>query len=305
MARRPKTVLHHRRVPHLRARLDALVRETKVDRVSADPLAYPRRYPGREDREIAALYAALLAFGRVELFSRVLDEWFAWLDAHGGPLAGTLAVDEVDTSAFDALYYRWVRGPHFVVLMGAVRRVIEQHGSLEAAFGGPGDLRARLTRGTDRIREGAVAASQDRALPVSGVADLPRGLRHVLASPGGGSACKRWQMFLRWMVRPDDGVDLGLWTTFDPAELLIPVDTHVLRVAQFVGLTRRPEGSWRTAEEITRNLRRLDPADPVRYDFALAHLGISGACRGERDDAVCPRCALVEVCRIGGVTPSR
>lgn len=305
MPPRPKTVLHHSRVPHLRRRLDALVHQTRVDRVAADPLAYPHRYADPRDREIAALYAGLLAFGRVELFRRVLDVWFAWLDAHGGPRAATLLVDEVDVSDFDEVYYRWVRGPHLVVMMSAVRRVLEEHGTLEHAFAGPGDLRARLVRGTDAIRAGCVAASRERGLAVETVGDLPRGLRHLLATPRGGSACKRWHMILRWLVRPDDGIDLGLWASFHPKELLIPVDTHVLRVAGFIGLTRRTDGSWRTAQEITRNLRRLDPDDPVRYDFALAHLGISGACRGVRDDAVCPQCALVEVCRVGGVTPSR
>jgi uncharacterized protein (TIGR02757 family) len=301
VAARPKTVLHASRVPHLRARLDALVAGTDGSaRIAADPLAFPRRYTDPRDREIAALYAGLLAFGRVELFGRVLDAWFSWLDVHGGPHAGTLAVDDADTRDIEALYYRWVRGPDLVVLMGATRRIIEQHGNLEGAFSPPGDLRARLTRGSDALRLRAVHASQDRGMRVASVSDLPRGLRHVLASPAGASACKRWHMILRWLVRPDDGVDLGLWRSFDPAELLIPVDTHVLRVANFVGLTRRPDASWRTAEEITRNLRRLDPHDPVRYDFALAHLGISGACRGERDAAICPACPLVEVCRVGG-----
>jgi len=91
-------------------------------------------------------------------------------------------------------------------------------------------------------------------------------------------------------------VDLGLWTTRAPAELLVPLDTHVLRLSQFLGLTRRKDGSLRTAREITAALAACDPADPVRYDFALAHLGISGGCRGRRDPTICPACSLHPVC---------
>jgi uncharacterized protein (TIGR02757 family) len=104
-------------------------------------------------------------------------------------------------------------------------------------------------------------------------------------------------MFLRWMIRsPREGIDLGLWTTRSPAALIVPLDTHVLRIARFVGLTARRDDSLRTALEVTDGLRRFDPDDPVRFDFALAHLGISGACRGHRDPEVCPSCPLTSVC---------
>ena len=175
--------------------------------------------------------------------------------------------------------------------------VLEEHGSLEAVFAGPGDVREHLVRGCDALRDALVATSARTGSPVDDPGSLSRGLRYMLASPRSGSACKRWNMILRWLVRPADGVDLGLWRCLRPDQLVMPVDVHVLRHARFLGLTRRPEASWRTAEEITRNLRRLCPEDPVRYDFALAHLGISGACLGHRDDAVCPTCPLDTLCK--------
>jgi uncharacterized protein (TIGR02757 family) len=91
-------------------------------------------------------------------------------------------------------------------------------------------------------------------------------------------------------------VDLGLWTALRPADLVMPVDTHVLRNSRFLGLTDRADATWRTAEQITAALRALDPHDPVRFDFALAQLGISGACRGFRDAAVCAACPLDPIC---------
>jgi uncharacterized protein (TIGR02757 family) len=296
--RHRKTVLSRARVDALRPHLEAVVARTDMDaRLAADPVAFPRRYQDPRDREVAALYAGLLAFGRVDLFRPVLEAWFAWLDAGGGPHARTRDFTLEDTAPLRPLYYRWARWRDLVLVMRSVQETLHHEGSLQALFEGPGDVRARLTRATDTLRSRAAAAGPEVGLPEGGADDLPRGTRYLLASPRGGSACKRWNMILRWMVRPEDGVDLGLWTILDPSQLVVPVDTHVSRIARFVGLTRRPDTSWRTAEEITRNLRRFDPDDPVRFDFVLAHLGISGACLGHRHPQVCPACPLDPLCQ--------
>ena len=102
------------------------------------------------------------------------------------------------------------------------------------------------------------------------------GVRYLLPRPADGSACKRLNMFLRWVVRPDDGLDLGIWPEVSPALLVIPLDTHSARVARALNLTRRVTTDWRAAEEVTQSLRRYDPEDPVRYDFALCHVSMSG-----------------------------
>jgi uncharacterized protein (TIGR02757 family) len=114
-------------------------------------------------------------------------------------------------------------------------------------------------------------------------------------SPAAGSACKRLCMYLRWMVRPADGIDLGLWRGVSPAKLVIPVDAHIRRIGLYLGLTRRKQADWRMAREITDNLKRLDPEDPVKYDFSLCHLGISEGCSG-RDRLRCYACPVVELC---------
>jgi endonuclease III len=103
-------------------------------------------------------------------------------------------------------------------------------------------------------------------------------------------------MYLRWMVRRE-APDLGLWRHLDPADLVMPVDTHVLRIAQLTGLTDRKAANWKTAVEITARLRVFSPSDPVRYDFALAHLGISAGCTGAVSPA-CEGCAMRPVCRV-------
>jgi uncharacterized protein (TIGR02757 family) len=100
---------------------------------------------------------------------------------------------------------------------------------------------------------------------------------HMLNSPEGGSTCKRWLMFLKWMVRPDDGIDLGLWSghpELTPRQLLIPLDTHLFKISKKLGLTRKKTANWMTAVEVTRNLARIDPADPTRFDFSLCRYGM-------------------------------
>ena len=129
------------------------------------------------------------------------------------------------------------------------------------------------------------------------------GLRYLLPRPRGQGAAKRLCLFLRWMVRPDDGLDLGAWRTLapatDPACLLMPLDTHIGRIGRYLGLTERASNDLKTTLEITAALRRLAPSDPLRYDMPLCHMGISGACPQRRDPVQCAGCGLRKVCRLG------
>ena len=133
--------------------------------------------------------------------------------------------------------------------------------------------------------------------PITGQRGPTRRLKHLLPHPDRGSACKRLNLFLRWMVRGPDGVDFGLWREVPAGELVVPLDTHVHRIGRFIGLTRRKDLSWKTAEDVTRRLRQLDAEDPVRYDFALSHLGISGTCASRKDLRRCADCPLKPICR--------
>lgn len=289
-------------MPHaeLRAHLEALYRRTHApSRLEDDPVAWARRYADPRDAEVAGLLAASFAYGRVSLFRPVLARLFALADARGGPRAWVDGFDPaVDGPVLGPLVYRWNRGVDVVLLLAALRRVLARVDRLEALLGDPSrGVRAGLTAAVDALRAAAVEEAPRCGVAAARFDELPRGFRTFLPSPADGSACKRLNMYLRWMVRPsDEGIDLGIWARWTPDQLVIPLDTHVLRVARFLGLTRRKDGSWRTAEEITDALRACDPRDPVRYDFSLAHLGISGSCRGHRDAATCPSCPLDPVC---------
>jgi uncharacterized protein (TIGR02757 family) len=283
---------------HLGPTLERLYASVDVaSRLAADPVRFAHRYRRPEDREVAAVLASSLAFGRVAAFTPVLERLFAVADARGGPRAWVDGFDPVAEAAeLGPLYYRWNRGIDWVLLLSALRRLYTECPSLEEHLSGE-HLPDALGSLVDALRRAAVAEAARCGLRASTFDDLPRSFRTLLPHPSDGSATKRWWMFLRWMVRPGrEGIDLGLWTRRRPGELVVPLDTHVLRLSRFLGLTRRTDGSLRTAIEVTDALRVFDPDDPVRFDFALAHLGISGACRGYRDAAVCPTCVLHAVC---------
>lgn len=277
-------------------RLEALLEATApAQRLLRDPLELPRRYRAREDVEVAALLSAALAYGRVDLFKPRLEGLLARLGPSPGACARDASPGELSRRCAEFAYR--MTGPAEVAsLLLAAGALLRRDGSLGAAF-----ARAFREAGEPTVR-GALGRFLDDLLsvdmrPVAGGPPPSRRLKHLLPHPARGSACKRLNLFLRWMVRGPDGVDLGLWREVPAAALVIPLDTHVHRIAGLIGLTRRKDLSWRTAEEITARLRALDPHDPVRYDFALSHLGISGDCPSRRDDRKCAPCPLRPVCR--------
>lgn len=285
-----------RRAERLRPLLDGL--RSSIDpaeRIAFDPVEAPRSYEDPDDQEVAGLLAAGLAYGRADVFRPRLFEVLARMGP--SPAAFVDAFDPArDGRLLADFTYRFNvpadLGALFVG-MGAAR---EAHGSLGAFFATTfeqeGDLQKALATFTATLRARGEAAVRESMGPT-------RGLDHLLPDAAKGGACKRLLLYLRWMVRRDE-VDLGTWEGLLPRSALrIPVDTHVLRIARLLGLTRRREASWRTAEEITASLRRLDPEDPVRYDFALCHLGMSGACPARRQPARCAECPLRTECSAG------
>lgn len=296
---RPRT-LSPARAALLRPLVDAL--EARVDaaaRIGFDPVEFPRRHRDPDDAEVAGLVAASLAYGRADVFKPVLARVLDVLGPRPARFAEAYA-QAPDPAAFGWFLYRFNRPPDVAALVAAIGDLRLRHGSLGARFaalfraegGGPAALRPALARFAAELREAPPVAP---LLAGRG----RRGLLHLLPDPRGAGACKRWNLYLRWMVRGPDRVDLGIWREIPPSALLVPLDTHLLRISRLVGLTARRDASWRTAEEITAGLRRLDPDDPVRYDFALCHLGMSGACPARRDPACCAACALRPGCRAG------
>jgi uncharacterized protein (TIGR02757 family) len=288
--------------PGLRDSLESLTRATDpAARLAADPLGFVHRYDAPADQEVAAVFASGLAYGRVASFRPVIAAVLDQADRRGGPRAWLRRLDGEDERVLGALNHRWTRGPDLARMARVLARVLDAHGRLGAIAEAADDPAAPTIAPALEAVVQALRAAAEADAGGSPFATLPRGFRYLLPAPSGGSACKRWCMFLRWMVRRPGpgaaGVDLGLWD-LDPAKLVMPLDTHVRRLAWFTGLTDRRDASWRTAVDLTRTLARFDPDDPLRHDFALAHLGISGACRNRFDPDICGACTLAPICRV-------
>lgn len=284
-------------VDAVHAHLEALYAATDgPGRVAHDPVRFAHRYRDPADQELAGLVAVSWAYGSVALFLPVLDRIFDVLDTLGGPARAAGRPVEQVAAALDGVHYRFNHGTDLALLLAAVARG-PGVGRAQDLLAGSGDLSARLDHAVLTLRASTVEAARALGLDADGFAALPPGVRYLLPRPADGSGCKRWLLWLRWMVRPPrEGVDLGLWTTLDPADLQVPVDVHVSRLSRFLGLTARSDAGWRTSAEITDRLRTYDPVDPVRFDFALAHHGISAACLGHRERSVCAGCVLDPVC---------
>ena len=300
MAARRSRTLSPRRAEALRPVLDGFQRGfDAASRLGYDPVEMPRRYANPGDAEVAGLLAASLAYGRADLFKPRLEGVLAAMAPSPARFAEAFA-QSPDARAFDGFRYRFNRPEDVAALVAAAGFVRSRHGSLGARFSGLyGEAIAMSAREPVREALARFAAELRGAPPVGPLLRRRgrRGLLHLCPDPRLAGACKRWNLYLRWMVRGPDGVDLGLWKGVPASALVVPLDTHVSRVARYLGLTDRRDLTWRTAEEVTRSLRLIDPADPVRFDFALCHHGMSGACPVRRDAGCCARCPLREFCR--------
>jgi uncharacterized protein (TIGR02757 family) len=280
----------------LRPLLESFLASTDARaRIGFDPVEFPHRYTDPRDIEVSALLAAALAYGRADLFRPKVDE----LLRHMGP-SPAVYVRELDVEEASKLLrgfvYRFNVGTDVAVLLLGMGRALREHGSLEALFvqgwEAHGSIHGALSDFTAALRD--VPMGELRR-----VLGKERGLHHLLPSPLGAGAAKRLNLYLRWMVRGPDAVDFGIWKRVLASALVIPLDTHIGRIARHLGLTRRKDLSWRTAEEVTASLRRLDERDPVRYDFALCHYGMSGVCPAKPVAEHCARCLLLPSCAVG------
>jgi uncharacterized protein (TIGR02757 family) len=281
------------RTARLREPLERLYRHYDYGaRVASDAIQFPARYPDPLDREIVALLSSCLAYGRVSLFGPWVARLLGWLGP--SPRAFVAGFDPArDAARFSPFHYRFTRGRDVAAAVLAIHRLILRHGTLRAAFvagysPAEPDVRPALHRFAASLLE------QDFR-PV-GMPRLTRGFRHLFPDPATGGACKRWHLFLRWMIRREPP-DFGDWPEVSPSKLVIPLDTHIASMAHAIRLTRLRTRAGRMAADVTATLRRLDPADPVKYDFALCHTRMRGDCRDRRDPAVCPGCGLRPVCR--------
>lgn len=229
--------------------------------IENDPVSIPHKFSKKQDVEIAGFFAAVLAWGQRITIIRKCTELMSWME--NDPHDFILHHRRKDLHRFESFRHRTFNGTDALYFIAALRSLYFRFDSMEDAF--------HVSKSDATVEKGLINFHHTFfSLP-----DHPVRTKKHLPTPEKKSTCKRLNMYLRWMVRNDKcGVDFGIWNKISPAQLVCPCDVHVERVARRLKLIRRKQTDWQTALELTENLRRLDPADPVKYDFALFGIGI-------------------------------
>jgi uncharacterized protein (TIGR02757 family) len=237
--------------------------------IKPDPLQFVYRYSKPRDMEIAGLLAAVLAYGRVQQIERDLTDLMQRLGP--SPYEFVRIFDKAQRQKLADFKHRFTSGSDISDLLVLLREVLNEFGSIEAFF-------AEGYRSNDANIIGALSNFCDSLLDMHAKkhnGSVPKGLSYLLPRPTAGSACKRLNLFLRWMVRGDQ-VDTGLWKMIDKSKLIVPVDVHMGRLCRVLGLYTQKTVSLSAAVRITEGFARMEPADPVKYDFALCRTGMLG-----------------------------
>jgi len=270
----------------LARRLDSLYHDYNREDSASDPIQKVRPFSDPADREIAGFCAAALAFGRVASVLNSINTLFSTLGPSPADFVRRFTPDSAPR-AMRAMVHRWIRGDDLVALLWMLRQMLDRSGSIERFFLdglNPGD--DDIGPALDSFSKRALALDIRRAY---GRQPKRPGVCYFFPRPSAGSACKRLNLFLRWMVRRDE-IDLGVWKSVPASKLIVPLDTHVIRLGRCLRLTRYTSPGWRMAADITASLRKLNPTDPVSFDFSLCHVGMMNACGFGRKqgDSQCP-----------------
>ena len=263
-------------------------RYNRRELISPDPLQFLYRYSDPADIEITAFLASALAYGRVQQIEKSLNNLLGRMG--DSPSDFVINFDTNKKRTLKDFKHRFTTGDDISDLLTLLRTAINRCGSIEQYFAlgydpGEKNIIPALSKFCNSLL--VIHATGGKGQPT-------RGLKYLLVNPAGGSACKRLNLFLRWMVRDDD-VDTGLWKSIEKARLIVPIDVHMGRLCKILGLYDRKTVSLPAAAEITESFAEIEPADPVKYDFALSRIGILENCTGRRRKG-CELCELFGFC---------
>lgn len=260
----------------------------RYELIKPDPLQFVYHYSKPADMEIAGLLAAELAYGRVQQIQKSLTDLLGRMGA--SPFEFILNFDAQKRRKLKNFKHRFTSGGDISDLLELLKKVLNQYGSIEEFFiwgYNPEDenIIPALSKFCNSLLD---MYAKTHNSPAS------TQLSYLLARPSAGSTCKRLNLFLRWMVR-DDEVDTGLWKRIDKAKLIVPVDVHMGRLCRILGFHDRKVISLSTSVKITNCFAEIEPADPVKYDFALSRIGIVKNCTGRRRSG-CEFCEMFKFC---------
>jgi uncharacterized protein (TIGR02757 family) len=250
---------------HLKKLLDEKVKQfNQIGFIKDDPVTIPHRFSKKQDIEIAAFFAATLAWGNRTTIINSCNTLMQLM--HNAPYDFLLQHKPADLKKLLAFKHRTFNTTDLLYFIAFLKYHYKHNQSLEEAF-------TKQLSANDKTTENALAGFYNYFFSLN---DFPQRTQKHVATPVKKSACKRLNMFLRWMVRKDDtGVDFGIWKNIKPSQLVCPLDVHVARMARNLGLLQRKQNDWQAALELTGSLRTFSKTDPVKYDFALFGMGVN------------------------------
>ena len=264
---------------------DTLYREYRSSFIRTDPIVFVTHYKERNDKEVVAFIASAFAYGNVSQIQKNLSFLLTPLTKTPSVFLASTNIPQLVKSCFSSWKYRFQKPEDLESFFFGIQNILKKYGSFENLFlkgYSEKDFKKSLENFIERFHQ-----------------EIPSSMKPIdflLPSPAKGSACKRLNLFLRWMVRKDD-IDFGLWENISPAKLYFPVDTHILQITGDIGIhsTQGKSATWKSVEVITRYFRNLDPEDPVKYDFALTRLGMLKKCI--LPQKACSLCLLEQYCK--------
>lgn len=234
--------------------------------LSPDPLEFPHRYSAREDIELAAFISSIFAYGSMKLIMKQLEKIFLPLGEK--PYLRLMSISDAELKKYSSdLAYRFYSNHDVYILFIVLKKLLKKYSSVEKIFIGE-------TTEFISVKKILIDTSKKFLREIAEESgSISHGLKFMFPNPETGSACKRMNLFFRWLIRKDE-LDFGLWKSIPASELIIPVDTHIAKVCRKLKLTSRKNADWKMAEEITNKLKKYDSEDPVKYDFALCHISM-------------------------------
>lgn len=249
----------------LKSKLNKHYKKFDFSQISPDPLEFPHRFKNPLDIEISAFISATFAYGNITQIISTLEKIHKVICK--SPHSFVMNFSKKDEAKFEGIVHRFYSTVDIISLFKILKIVYQNYGSLKFLF------LLYYFEEEKNLKESISFFSCHMLDITSKICKVTPGVKFMFPSPHNNSPCKRVNLFLRWMVRKD-ALDFGLWNEILPSKLIIPVDTHIARICSNLKLTKRENISWLMAEEITENLKKYDPVDPVKYDFALCHIGM-------------------------------
>ena len=259
------------------------------ERILHDPIEFPHQYKRPEDIEVSGFVASCFAYGRVDMFKPVVKKILSTMGESPYDFLVNFNLTR-HGRLFSGIKYRFNENNDIICLLYVLNRALKRYKRLDVLF------KLHCWNDDQNIGIGLTGFVESLLItdtsPVYGKNTKTMGFLQFFPSPQKGSACKRMNLFLRWMIRDRD-IDFGIWKGIPKNKLIIPLDTHIARISKCLGFTKRASQDWKMAEEITEALKILDPEDPLKYDFALCHQGISRMCSKNQ----CSNCSFVLIKR--------